>query len=126
MKRRRGAGFNCGQSCEFSLGTSRERRRLQRAGVTTGRYSQHHLLHRPLPGEVKVRGVGKSAVSERFVGSAKKYAINRCGGVPMVEETQAIRREHPVLTEYLAIIEALLGSQSNSLYANCAWFGGRS
>jgi trans-aconitate 2-methyltransferase len=39
------------------------------------------------------------------------------GGLIMVEETEAIRTRHPLFASYLAIVEAMLASRSNSLYA---------
>lgn len=39
------------------------------------------------------------------------------GGLILVEETEAIRTRHRVFLRYLDIIEAMLASQSNSLYA---------
>jgi trans-aconitate 2-methyltransferase len=38
-------------------------------------------------------------------------------GLLMVEETEAISTLHPVFSHYLGIVEAMLASQSNSLYA---------
>ena len=39
------------------------------------------------------------------------------GGILMIEETDSIVTEHPNFTRYLGIIEAILASQSNALYA---------
>jgi trans-aconitate 2-methyltransferase len=38
-------------------------------------------------------------------------------GLLLLEETESIRTAHPVFARYLAIVEAMLASQSNSLYA---------
>jgi len=39
------------------------------------------------------------------------------GGILMVEEVEAIRTSHPIFARYLAVLEAMLSSRSNSLYA---------
>jgi SAM-dependent methyltransferase len=39
------------------------------------------------------------------------------GGLLMVEEVDAIRTDHPVFAVYVRIVEAMLASQSNRLYA---------
>ena len=42
------------------------------------------------------------------------------GGLLLIEEVETIRTTHPVFARYLQIVEAMLASQSNRLYAGAA------
>ena len=51
-------------------------------------------------------------------GAVAKWATQlKPGGLLMVEEVEAIRTAHPVFTPYVKIVEAMLASQRNRLYA---------
>jgi len=71
----------------WSAGDPLEQRAIEQmlVGVSTRRYTRSL---EPLPGELKVRGIGKSVVSERFVvGTARKLAAllqRKLGGLQLI------------------------------------------